>query len=71
MRDDWMGTEVVLSHTDAPGDVEKFYEQWQVFFGYYNAVFFGMDGWSGNALQRLRGVGNLMTDAPLASVLNG
>ena len=29
-----------VSHTDS--GVEKFYEQWQVFFGYYDAVFFIM-----------------------------
>ena len=29
-----------VSHTDS--GVDKFYEQWQVFFGYYDAVFFIM-----------------------------
>ena len=43
MRDVRMGTDVVISHNDVLGDVEKFYEQWQVFFGYYDAVIFGMD----------------------------
>ena len=52
MRDVRKGTEVVMSHIDALGDLEKFYEQWQVIFDNYDAVFFGIDWWSGNALQR-------------------
>ena len=54
MRDDGVGTDVFTYHIDALGEVEKFYEQLQVFFGYYDAVFFGTDRWSGNARQRLR-----------------
>ena len=54
MRDAGVGTDVALTHIDALGDLEKFYEQWQVIFDYYDAVFFGMDWWSGNALQRPR-----------------
>ena len=37
-----------ISHAGALGDVEWFYEQWQVFFGYYDAVFFDMDRWCGS-----------------------
>ena len=37
-----------ISHTDALGDGVMFYKQWQVFFGYYDAVIFDMDRWSGS-----------------------